>query len=203
VVSFVVESVLGHSPDETFQVEVVGELVTEFYRLEELCSRLERSGVRICDLLLGLPLGQARWAGRLDEATRQLGAKLVARWEVDAELEALRTSVARVQDLVLNNIGKSSSLAASLSVVVELLEGQINTTTATGVRWGTQTTLVAALSHFLELEAEVELLRSGCNVDLTDDQADVLWTWVHATSDSLVSYVPPLVTHSPPDSAWE
>jgi hypothetical protein len=134
VVSFVVESVLGHSPDETFQVEVVGELVTEFYRLEELCSRLERSGVRICDLLLGLPLGQARWAGRLDEATRQLGAKLVARWEVDAELEALRTSVARVQDLVLNNIGKSSSLAASLSVVVELLEGQINTTTATGVR---------------------------------------------------------------------
>jgi hypothetical protein len=129
-----VESVLGHSPDETFQVEVVGELVTEFYRLEELCSRLERPGVRICDLLLGLPLGQARWADRLDEATRQLGAKLVARWEVDAELEALRTSVARVQDLVLNNIGKSSSLAASLSVVVELLEGQINTTTATGVR---------------------------------------------------------------------
>jgi hypothetical protein len=76
------------------------------------------------------PDGPAVWT----RPPGSLGAKLVARWEVDAELEALRTSVARVQDLVLNNIGKSSSLAASLSVVVELLEGQINTTTATGVR---------------------------------------------------------------------
>jgi hypothetical protein len=47
------ESVLGHSPRETFRMEVMGELVTEFQRLEELCSWLEWPGMRICDLLLG------------------------------------------------------------------------------------------------------------------------------------------------------
>jgi hypothetical protein len=40
-VTFAMESVLGHSPDETFQVEVVSELVVELQRLEELCSHLE------------------------------------------------------------------------------------------------------------------------------------------------------------------
>jgi hypothetical protein len=53
VVSSVVELVLGHSPDEAFRVEVMGELVAKFWRLEELCSWLERPGARICDLLLG------------------------------------------------------------------------------------------------------------------------------------------------------
>jgi hypothetical protein len=32
------------------------ELVAEFWRLEELCSRLESLGTRIYDLLLGPPL---------------------------------------------------------------------------------------------------------------------------------------------------
>jgi hypothetical protein len=58
-VSSVVELVLGHSPDETLQVEDMDELVAEFQRLEELFSRLERPGTRIYDLVLGLPLGQA------------------------------------------------------------------------------------------------------------------------------------------------
>jgi hypothetical protein len=89
VVSFAVGSVLGRSPAETSQVDVVGELVAEFQRLEEPCLRLERPGVRICDLLLGLPLGLARWVDRLDEAVGQLGEELVARREVDTELEAL------------------------------------------------------------------------------------------------------------------
>jgi hypothetical protein len=63
--------------------------------------------------------------------------------------------------------------------------------------------LVAALSHFLELETELELLRSGCNADLTDDQADALWTRVRVASDSLSSHVPPSVARNPPDSAGE
>jgi hypothetical protein len=41
---------------------------------------------------------------------------------VDAELGALRTLVARVRDLVLGNADGSSSLAASLSMVAELLK---------------------------------------------------------------------------------
>jgi hypothetical protein len=53
------------------------------------------------------------------------------------------------------------------------------------------------------MEAELELLRSGCNVDITDDQVDALWTQVHVASDLLVSHVPPSFAYSPPDSAWE
>jgi hypothetical protein len=40
---------------------------------------------------------------------------------VDAELEALWTLVARVQDLVLHNVDGPSSLTASLYMMVELL----------------------------------------------------------------------------------
>jgi hypothetical protein len=58
-VSTVVESVLGRSPSDTFHVEVVSELVAEFYKMEDSRSRLERPAVRICDLLLGPPPGQA------------------------------------------------------------------------------------------------------------------------------------------------
>jgi hypothetical protein len=146
--------------------------------------------VRICDLLLGPQLGRARWADRLNEAAGRLGAKLAARWEVDAELEELQTSATRIWDLVMDNIG-------------ELLWGRINTATANGVRWGTRSVLVAALSHFSELKSELELLRSRHNANQTDDQADALWTWVHAASDLLASHVPPSVTCSPPDNVGE
>jgi hypothetical protein len=69
VVSSIMESVLGHSPDETFPVEVVGELVTEFQWLEKRRSWLKQPSARICDLLLGLPPDQASLANHLDEAT--------------------------------------------------------------------------------------------------------------------------------------
>jgi hypothetical protein len=76
--------------------------------------------------------------------------------------------------LVLGNVNETSSLAASLSTVVELLKGRINTVAANGVHWGTWSALVAALSDFPELEIEMELLESGCNANLTDDQTDAL-----------------------------
>jgi hypothetical protein len=59
-------------------------------------------------------------------------------------------------------------------MAVELLEGRIDAVIANGVYWGTRSTLVAALSHFSELKSELELLGSGCNADLTEDQADAL-----------------------------
>jgi hypothetical protein len=68
VVSSAVESVLGHSLDKIFHVEVVGELVAEFQRLEERHSRLERPTMRICDLLLGPLPSRAQLANHLDEA---------------------------------------------------------------------------------------------------------------------------------------
>jgi hypothetical protein len=81
-VTSTVELVLGHSPDETFQVEITDELVAQFCKLEVLCSRHEQPDARICDLLFGPSPDQARWADRLDEAARRL------------EVEALQTSTA-------------------------------------------------------------------------------------------------------------
>jgi hypothetical protein len=48
-----------------------------------------------------------------------------------------------------------------MSMVAERLEGQIGAVTANGVRWGSCSVLVAAVSHFLELDADLEVLGSG------------------------------------------
>jgi hypothetical protein len=69
-----------------------------------------------------------------------------------------------------------------------------------GVHWVTNLALAATLSHFLELGTELELLGSGRNTNMTERQVDALWTRVHQDSDSLVSFVPPLVAHGSPDS---
>jgi hypothetical protein len=113
-------------------------------------------------------------ADRLDEATGQLRAELAARRAADAELEALWTMATRVRDMVLDNVDRPSSLAASMSMVVELLEGWIDVEAANGVRWGFSAALVASVSHFLELKSKLELLGSGRNVDLTEDEANAL-----------------------------
>jgi hypothetical protein len=64
MVSSAVELALGRSPDATFWVEVVGELVAEFQKLEEWCSRLEQPDMRIYNLLLGLPPSLGLGAGQ-------------------------------------------------------------------------------------------------------------------------------------------
>jgi hypothetical protein len=58
----------------------------------------------------------------------------VTRWEVDAELEALRSSAAQVQDSLLERANGMSSLAAPLSLAVELLEGRTDTVPINGFR---------------------------------------------------------------------
>jgi hypothetical protein len=93
--------------------------------------------------------------------------ELDARWEVDAELEALRNSDAQVWYLVLDWADKPSSLAASLSMVAELLEGHIDIAVANGARWGARSVLVAALSLFPELETKMGLLGPMHDVGLT------------------------------------
>jgi hypothetical protein len=74
----------------------------------------------------------------------------------------------------LYGVDGSSSLVASLYVVVELLEGWVDTVATNGVRWGARSVLVAALSHFPELKTELGLLGSRRNVNLTEDEADAL-----------------------------
>jgi hypothetical protein len=103
--------------------------------------------MRICDLLLGPPLGRARLADRLDEAARQLGAELATQREADAELEALQTLVVRLQDWVLESADRPSSLASSMSTTVELLEGQINVESANRVLLGSCSTLVTTVRN--------------------------------------------------------
>jgi hypothetical protein len=107
------------------------------------------------------------------------------RW-VKAELEALCVSAALIQDSVLGHTGGLSVLAASLAEKTKKVENQINTAAAHGVRWGTRSALVAALSHFLKLEPDQELHGSGWDADLSDDRVDALWPLVSASSNLLV-----------------
>jgi hypothetical protein len=72
--------------------------------------------------------------------------------QVDNKLEALQTLAALIWDLVLGSVGGPSSLAASVCIVAELLEGQIDTAAADGVRWGARSTLGAALSRISRTE---------------------------------------------------
>jgi hypothetical protein len=100
--------------------------------------------------------------------------ELSARQYADAELETLRTSAVRVQDFMLGSANGSSSLAASISTVTELLKGQISTATTDGVCWESHFMLFATVSHFPVLMTEPEVLRSGCSADLIEDEADAL-----------------------------
>jgi hypothetical protein len=65
-VSSAVEITLGCSPNQTFRVEVVGELVAKFWKLEERHSRLEKPSTRICNLLLVPPSDRVRLADQLE-----------------------------------------------------------------------------------------------------------------------------------------
>jgi hypothetical protein len=83
----------------------------------------------------------------------------------------------------------------SLATVVEEVEKRINAVATNGVRWGALSALVAVLSHFPELETELELLRSGRGTDLSDDPVDALFPLVSVASDSLASIVPSSLAH--------
>jgi hypothetical protein len=73
-----VESVLGHSPSDTYRVEVVDEMAAEFEKMEDRHSRLEWPAARIYDLVLGTPPGRAWLADLLDEAAGHLRVELAA-----------------------------------------------------------------------------------------------------------------------------
>jgi hypothetical protein len=70
------ELMLACSPGNTAHAEVVGELTTEFQKVEGHHLKLELPTVRICDLLLGPLLGRAWLADHLDGAAKQLRGEL-------------------------------------------------------------------------------------------------------------------------------
>jgi hypothetical protein len=63
--------------------------------------------------------------------------------------------------------------------------------------------MTAILSHFPELEPELELLRSGYNADLMKDEMEAFWTRTRRASKSLSLRVPSSAAHSPPDGDRE
>jgi hypothetical protein len=73
---------------------------------------------------------------------------------------------------VLKGYDEIFSLATSLSSAMDLIEGCIDVAVANRVHCGARLALTAALSHFAELEPEVELLGSGYIVDLMNGQMD-------------------------------
>jgi hypothetical protein len=123
--------------------------------------------------------------------------------EVVVKLRALRSSVARVWDLVLKRFDKTSSLAVSLSSATDLIEGHVNAAAANEAHWGARLALIATLSQFPELEHELELLGSRHNVDLTESQMEALWIRTCQASKSLSLSVFPSVARNSPDDADE
>jgi hypothetical protein len=59
------------------------------------------------------------------------------------------------------------------------------------------------LSHFLELKAELELLGSERNADLSEDGVDALYTRVRTALGLLVLNVASSVARGPPDVIGE
>jgi hypothetical protein len=57
----------------------------------------------------------------------------------------------------------------------DIFLGSITIIAANVVCWQTRSALVAALSHFPELENKLELHGSGRNAYLTENQVDALW----------------------------
>jgi hypothetical protein len=109
----------------------------------------------------------------------------------------------QVRDLMLERSGEALSLAAVLFSTVNPIKGHVDAAAANRVHLGAWLALTAVLSHFPELELELELLGFGYNADLVKDEMGVFCISTSRASKSLSLSVPPLVAHSPPDSARE
>jgi hypothetical protein len=150
------------------------------------------------------PLPSWAWlTDHLDEVATWLKVEQVTRWEVEAELEDMRSSAALVRDLVLDDVGGSSLMATSMSAVTEQLEGWIDAATTNRVCWGSHSALVVMVLLFPELDADLEVLGSGHNAGLAKDEINPLRFRVCAVVDSLSSHIPSSVARSPPDSVGE
>jgi hypothetical protein len=118
-------------------------------------------------------------------------------------LEAPRSLLAWARGLLLDDIDGPPSLAASMSTVAEHFESWIDAIATNRVRWGSRSALVIAVSHFLELDVELEVLGFRRNMGLIEDEVDALWSRVHAAVDSLALHIPSSVIRNPPVGAGE
>jgi hypothetical protein len=116
-----------------------------------------------------------------------------------------RDLTTRAHGLVLREPDGVPPLAVALSPSCRSgpSETQVSAATLNGVQWGARLALSAVLSHFLELEVELDLLGSSYNADLSCDKMETLWTQTRRASKPLSSWVPPSAARSPPDIARE
>jgi hypothetical protein len=75
---------------------------------------------------------------------------------------------------VLDGVDGSSLLATSMSTLAELLESRIDAAATNRVRWGSRTVLVVVVSHFPELDADLEMLGSRGSTGMIEDEVDAL-----------------------------
>jgi hypothetical protein len=100
------------------------------------CSHVEDSGLRVCDLILGLADNRVQPIVRMEEVVERLHVMQDEDREAVIELRALRSFAVRVWDLVLKRYDKASSLATSLSSTAVLIKGRVDVAAANGVHWG-------------------------------------------------------------------
>jgi hypothetical protein len=190
---------LGRSPTESFQVDVVGDMLAKFQEQEERCLCLENSGMRVCDLILGSSDDQVWPTNHMEEAIGRFLVMQEEQREAIIELEALQSSTAQVWDMVLKGSDGMSSLARSLSSAADLIEGRVDAAVANGVHWEARLALTTTLSHFPELE----LLGSRHNADFIEGQLDAILTQTPQASKSLAFSIPLSVVHDSPDVTGE
>jgi hypothetical protein len=171
VVSLAAQSILRHLPSDVSQAGVVGEIVVQFWERADWCSRLEDGGLEVYDLVLGPASDQTCLVACLEEAAGQLRV-------MQDEQGALGDLTSQDRGPVLRGSDDVPLLvvALSLSSSSRLTETQVNAMAINGVQWGACLALTVVLSHFPELEVELDLLGSGYNADLTSDEMEVLWT---------------------------
>jgi hypothetical protein len=148
-------------------VGVMGEMVAKFQERAKLCSRLEASGLRVCDLALGPANGRAHLVAHLEEVVGQLRV-------MQDELHAFHSSASQICDLVLERFDETLSLVAALSSTMEQIDGRVDAAAANWVHCGARLVLAIVLLHFLKLELELELLEFRYNADLSKDEMEVL-----------------------------
>ena len=119
------------------------------------------------------------------------------------ELEDLRAAAAWVRDLVLGASHGFSSLPAVLDSVVDVVEDRLDAMASSGVHWGTRSLLVVALSHFLELEAELGLVGSGWSAETSEAELERLWGLTRMAADNLAANVPGSMARGSPDDGLE
>jgi hypothetical protein len=171
VVSLAAQSIIGHLPVDVPHVGVVGEIVAQFWEYVNQCSHLEAAGLGVCDLVLRPAGNETNVVAHLEEVAGRLR---MARGGQGGP----RDLTSQAHGLVLREPDGVTPLEVALppSSLSGPSKMQVSAAARNGVQRGFQLALTTVLSHFPELEVELDLLESSNNADLSCDEMETLWT---------------------------